>query len=66
MKKDNKGREREVVGRIEEISEEFAAPTRIVRDGIGTKEEFEFSCYQEKTIGLWIDVIVLYLDEDKK
>ncbi len=52
MKKDNKGREREVVGRIEEISEEFAAPTRIVRDGIGTKEEFEFSCYQEKTIGL--------------
>ncbi len=37
-KKDNKGKEREVIGG-KGVSKEFTAPTSIVGDGIGIKEE---------------------------
>ncbi len=45
---------------------EFVALASIVRDGTWTKEEFEPNWCQEKTRGLWIDVAVLYPNEDEE
>ncbi len=38
----------------------------MVGEGTWIEEEFGFSWYQEKSIGLWTNVVILYPDEDQK
>jgi len=49
-----------------EYRENFVALVNIVGKGTWTREKFGSNWYQEKTRGLWIDVVVLYTNEDNK
>ncbi len=47
------------------VTKNYVAPASIVGKGTWTEEEFGSRWYQEKTKGLWTDV-VLYINEDGK
>ncbi len=49
----------------ERVLENIAAHTSTIGEGIGTEKEFGPNWYQEKTRGLWTDV-VLYINEDEE
>ncbi len=66
LEKNNRNRSREVDGGKEGVLEESVAPASIVGDCTGMEEEYGPSWCQEKARGLWTNVVLLYLNEDKK
>ncbi len=66
FQKNNKRKEREVIGRKNWLSEVFITFVNIVRDGTRIEEEFKPSWCQEKIKGLWKNATILYLDEDEE